>query len=135
LQSVVLSIVLTGFAIPALTILQILFGAPITTHLRETLLTSAHLSLLAVFPLIYVHGTSSKKWQEIISLYAPIDEVFGGALGAFIGAWLGAVPIPLDWDREWQKWPVTIITGAVLGYSFGKLIGGSLLKGKRVMFG
>ncbi len=27
----------------------------------------------------------------------PFDEVFGGTVGTFLGAWLGAVPIPLDW--------------------------------------
>jgi hypothetical protein len=27
----------------------------------------------------------------------PIDEVYGGLLGTVLGAWLGAVPIPLDW--------------------------------------
>ena len=32
-----------------------------------------------------------------MGLLLPIDEVFGAALGTLIGAWLGAVPIPLDW--------------------------------------
>ena len=27
---------------------------------------------------------------------------YWAAIGTVIGAWLGAVPIPLDWDREWQ---------------------------------
>ena len=59
----------------------------------------------------------------------PIDETFGAALGAILGAWFGAVPIPLDWDREWQKWPVTIVTGAYIGWAIGKTVGGLLLKG------
>jgi len=37
-------------------------------------------------------------------------------------------------DREWQKWPVTIVTGAYVGYAVGKLLGGTLLKGKKIMF-
>lgn len=37
-------------------------------------------------------------------------------------------------DREWQKWPITIVTGAYLGYVVGKLVGGYLLKGKRISF-
>jgi hypothetical protein len=37
-------------------------------------------------------------------------------------------------DRAWQKWPVTIITGAYIGYAVGKLLGGTLLKGKKIMF-
>lgn len=66
-------------------------------------------------------------------MYAPIDEVFGAAFGCALGAWLGAVPIPLDWDREWQKWPVTVVTGAFGGYVVGKFIGGFAgLRGKRI---
>jgi len=38
--------------------------------------------------------------------YEPdIDVVkwtYFGAIGTLVGAWLGAAPIPLDWDREWQ---------------------------------
>lgn len=65
----------------------------------------------------------------------PVDEVFGAALGACLGAWLGAVPIPLDWDREWQKWPVTILTGAYGGWAVGKVVGGMILRGKCVDLG
>ncbi|XP_053642920.1 uncharacterized protein PIG-F isoform X2 [Cherax quadricarinatus] len=32
-----------------------------------------------------------------------------------LGAWLGAIPIPLDWDTPWQVWPLTCSIGAVLG--------------------
>jgi hypothetical protein len=37
-------------------------------------------------------------------------------------------------DREWQKWPVTIVTGAYIGYAVGKLLGSTVLKGKKIMF-
>ena len=60
--------------------------------------------------------------------------MYGGVVGAFIGAWLGAVPIPLDWDREWQKWPITIVTGMYIGYVAGQLIGGWVVRGKRIKF-
>lgn len=132
LQTVFFALLLSLFSVPVLTAIQILFGAPVTSHLLHTLLSSAHIALLAIFPLIYVHGADSKKWREIVSFYSPIDEVFGGAAGAFLGAWVGAVPIPLDWDREWQKWPVTIITGAYLGYALGKVAGGWVFRGKRI---
>ncbi|KAK0107363.1 Glycosylphosphatidylinositol (GPI) anchor assembly protein [Cadophora gregata] len=126
------SLLFTGFSVPILCILQILFGAPLTTHLPHTLLCSAHIALLTVFPLIYVHGSDSQKWREIISLYSPIDGLFGGTVGCLLGAWVGAVPIPLDWDRDWQKWPVTIVVGAYAGYVLGKTIGAWGLKGKRI---
>jgi len=129
-----LALLLSLISLPVLAATQVLFGAPVTTHIPHTLLSSAHLALLAVFPLVYVHGADGKKWREIAAFYSPIDEVFGGAVGAFLGAWLGAIPIPLDWDREWQKWPVTIVTGAYAGYVLGKTVGGWLLKGKRIEF-
>lgn len=120
--------------------------------------------LLAVLPLFYVYGVDAKIWREITSASLPFDEVWGGTVGTLVGAWLGAVPIPLDWyvqmlalvifalkggsvrcqerfranggirDREWQKWPVTIVTGAYLGYFVGRFVGGYLLRGKRIEF-
>jgi phosphatidylinositol glycan class F len=111
-----------------------LFGAPVTTHHAHTLLAGAHIAVLSTLPLVYVHGVNGETWREVVALLLPIDEVYGGLIGTVLGAWLGAVPIPLDWDREWQKWPVTIVTGAYIGYAVGKLLGGTLLKGKKIMF-
>lgn len=128
------ALLLSILSVPVLAGLQVLFGAPVTTHIPQTLLSSSHLAFLAVFPLVYVHGSDGERWREIVSVYSLIDEVFGAALGCFLGAWLGAVPIPLDWDREWQKWPVTIVTGAYMGYVVGKLAGTWLFIGKRIEF-
>ncbi|KHJ31325.1 putative gpi-anchor biosynthesis protein (pig-f) [Erysiphe necator] len=134
IQTILFALCLTGTSIPVLAIIQVLFGAPFTSHLLHTILSSTHLSLLSLFPLIYVHGTDSGKWKQILSAYCPMDEVFGATVGAFIGGWLGAIPIPLDWDREWQKWPITIVTGMYLGYISGKFAGGKVFKGKRIEF-
>ncbi|KAF2103981.1 hypothetical protein NA57DRAFT_70192 [Rhizodiscina lignyota] len=125
----------TLLATPLLTIILILFGAPVTSKLWETLLCAAHMSALAIMPLVYVHGVDEGRWWEVASLMSPVDEVFGAAIGTMVGAWAGAVPIPLDWDREWQKWPVTIVTGAYMGWAVGKLLGGTLLRGKRIDLG
>ncbi|RKF57643.1 Glycosylphosphatidylinositol anchor biosynthesis protein 11 [Erysiphe neolycopersici] len=130
--TVFIALILSGIAVPVLTAIQILLGAPFTSHLPLTILSSTHLSLLSLFPLIYVHGTDSEKWKQILSVYCPLDEVYGASIGAFIGGWLGAIPIPLDWDREWQKWPITIVTGIYLGYTIGKFVGGKVFKGKMI---
>ncbi|RWA05698.1 hypothetical protein EKO27_g9407 [Xylaria grammica] len=127
LVALVLSIVSAG----ALHVLLVLFGAPFLTHVPHTFFCSFHLSLLGLYPLFYTRGVSGRDWLEILSARAPFDEGFGGLVGASVGAWLGAVPIPLDWDREWQKWPVTILCGVYAGYTVGKLIGGTLAFGKR----
>ena len=41
------------------------------------------------------------------------------AFGACLGAWFGALPIPLDWDRPWQKWPVSVVRGMTFGHLVG----------------
>ncbi|KAF3058676.1 Glycosylphosphatidylinositol anchor biosynthesis protein 11 [Daldinia childiae] len=115
----------------ALHVVLVLFGAPFLTHIENTFLCSTHLSVLGLFPLFYTRGVSSNDWHEILSASAPFDEAFGGLVGACVGAWLGAVPIPLDWDREWQKWPVTIVCGIYAGYLVGKLLGGTVALARR----
>jgi len=50
-------------------------------------------------------------------------------VGCLAGGWFGAVPIALDWDREWQKWPCTVLWGAVLGWGVGRILTGFLKLG------
>jgi hypothetical protein len=45
------------------------------------------------------------------------------AIGAMLGAWLGAIPIPLDWDRPWQQWPLTCVYGVLSGSTLGHVAG------------
>ncbi|PKS07810.1 hypothetical protein jhhlp_006418 [Lomentospora prolificans] len=123
-SSAALSLVLTALIVPFLHIVFVLFGAPFLTHQLETLLCSATLAILSVFPVFYAHGVDAGAWKAVCGFSAPLDETVGGFWGGIVGAWLGAVPIPLDWDREWQKWPVTILCGLVGGYIIGRLIGG-----------
>ncbi|KAI5923074.1 GPI biosynthesis protein family Pig-F-domain-containing protein [Camillea tinctor] len=123
--------VLSVISAVALHVALVLFGAPFLTHLPHTFLCALHLALLGLFPLFYTRGVASAEWLEIMGARAPFDEAFGGMVGACVGAWVGAVPIPLDWDREWQKWPVTILCGIYAGYLVGKLVGGTVAFGKR----
>jgi GPI ethanolamine phosphate transferase 2/3 subunit F len=65
----------------------------------------------------------------------PFDEagVWGGSVGCFVGGWLGAIPIALDWDREWQAWPITVLVGCYGGWAAGKtLLGPVFLQGRRI---
>ncbi|KAK6513313.1 Glycosylphosphatidylinositol (GPI) anchor assembly protein [Arthrobotrys megalospora] len=119
--------------VPSIFVVIVLLGAPITADLSHTALCAAHLSVLAGLPLVYSHHVQGSKWRDIVSLNLPMDEVYGGALGACLGAWFGAIPIPLDWDRDWQRWPVTIIVGIYAGYAVGRL-GGLALVGKVARF-
>lgn len=133
LQPASLSFILTfTLSAPLLCIIVILFGAPLTTHHPQTLLLALHLALLTTPQLYYAHGLDTPTWLRVVSLQLPIDEVYGMSLGACVGAWIGAIPIPLDWDREWQKWPVTIVVGLYAGAVLGKLAGGYLCKGMKI---
>jgi hypothetical protein len=42
--------------------------------------------------------------------------------GTIMGAWLGAIPIPLDWDRWWQRWPITCFVSSTIGAVISMLI-------------
>ncbi|KAI9369871.1 GPI biosynthesis protein family Pig-F-domain-containing protein [Aspergillus egyptiacus] len=136
LTPALLSLTLTALlATPVLAILLVLFGAPFTTHQALTFLCGAHMALLAVFPLIYVHGVDGDVWREIWGASRPADAVWGGTLGTALGAWLGAVPIPLDWDRPWQAYPITVLAGAYGGYVLGVVLGRTKgVFGKRIEF-
>ncbi|KAE8348328.1 GPI biosynthesis protein family Pig-F-domain-containing protein [Aspergillus coremiiformis] len=129
----ILSLTLTTLlAIPVLTILLVLFGAPLTTHHPQTLLCAAHMAVLTATALVYVHGVDGGVWREVWGASRPADAVWGGALGSCVGAWFGAVPIPLDWDRPWQAFPITIVVGAYIGYAVGVGLGRTVLFGKRL---
>ncbi|EEB07402.1 pig-F [Schizosaccharomyces japonicus yFS275] len=110
-------------------LIVVAFGAPLMKNYLKTFLCSVILSLLTVFPISFYTRFDFRRWRNVLTLQG---QDFCGSLvyrawGVVIGAWLGAIPIPLDWDRPWQAWPITVVTGAFLGYGFGGLIG-ELLK-------
>lgn len=84
-------------AAPAIAIVLILLGAPVTDKLELTALCALHMAMLTAVPTFYVHGLDWTRAKEVIGMMRPIDEVHGGLIGTLAGAWLGAVPIPLDW--------------------------------------
>lgn len=126
------------FFTPGTYCLLVVMGAPFTTHVKETVLLSLHLSFMAFTEAVGLLGLSTKNWRPLMP--APDDllqekpsnftkqspstwtGVEGAVWGTFVGAYLGAVPIPLDWDRDWQRWPVTIYVGACLGLCIGSTI-------------
>ena len=58
-----------------------------------------------------------------LSSYVPIAQaLYVNAVGAFVGAWFGAFPIPLDWDRPWQEWPISCNIGLSVGVFMGSCV-------------
>lgn len=121
-----------------LMVLALILGAPLypTNLLPHTLVLSAHVSLLGTLPIFYTHGVSAAAWKDVSAAWLPFDEagVWAGTVGAVVGAWFGAIPMALDWDREWQKWPCTVLWAAVLGWGIGRMLtnGLSLAIGRRI---
>ena len=130
LLSLVLS--LTAPSIP-LTVLALVLGAPLypTSLIPHTFVLSVHVCLLGFLPIFYTHGVSSGAWRDVAAAWLPFDEagVWAGTVGSLVGGWVGAIPMALDWDREWQKWPCTVLWGAVMGWAVGRVFTGSLKLG------
>jgi GPI ethanolamine phosphate transferase 2/3 subunit F len=106
--------------------LAICLGAPLFPYsqIPHTAALALHVSVLGFLPIFYTHGVSASAWRDVSAAWLPFDEagVWGGSVGTFVGAWIGAIPIALDWDREWQKWPCTVIWGMVMGWTAGRLL-------------
>lgn len=105
-------------------IIVVLMGAPLSMLVAETYILSVHLSLLAIQPVLVLFRLEHDqlcKFFTVDAIYSKIlsNTVLCSTFFSFVGAWLGVIPIPLDWDRPWQQWPITILTGAYLGGFFG----------------
>ncbi|GMK59358.1 hypothetical protein CspeluHIS016_0703730 [Cutaneotrichosporon spelunceum] len=108
-----------------------LLGAPLS-HILETALLALTLALLTAWPVVYVlglpglHGDSVLARWRMTRLVCATDahDAKERALayplaGTLLGAWAGAVPLALDWDRPWQSWPLTPLVGALVGFVAG----------------
>jgi len=107
--------------IGAFHVLGVLYGAPLFSDIFRTALWATLLSSLAVLPSCLVLPDED-LWIVFIRLKprTPIEKrVFCTSIGAVVGTWFGAIPIPLDADRPWQVWPISCVYGALLGYVVG----------------
>ena len=92
----------------------ICLGAPFLSEHFKTASFVTSLCLNSVWPLILIEGPEVdnilKAMQgKDLDLLGKI--LYRNALGGLLGAWLGAIPIPLDWDRPWQAWPLSCVLG------------------------
>jgi hypothetical protein len=64
-------------------------------------------SILVFFPAGYALGLDGLAWARSLSFHSTkktLQEqlLFLNFYGGFIGAWLGGIALPLDWQRDWQ---------------------------------
>lgn len=100
--------------------IAVLFGAPFFSEQEQTFIFAMLLTVLTVLPLLLNLGPDIT--YTILSSGTNYEgDVFSEILIISVrlilfGAWLGAVVIPLDWDRPWQVWPIPCNIGAIGGY-------------------
>ena len=106
--------------------ITVCFGAPVTSDWRQTGMFCLLLLLLTVFPCLVVEGPSLESLIKVYTVEADnlqtLQTLHCNALYSLVGAWLGATPLPLDWDRDWQVWPVSCCLGAALGHLLANLV-------------
>ncbi|KAL5756652.1 hypothetical protein ACOSQ2_021398 [Xanthoceras sorbifolium] len=102
----------------------IALGAPIgIQYISKTINWSLLMSLFTFVPAASVFGSSWADWQRIFAHTKPNRSleymICIPAHAAVIGAWFGAWPMPLDWEKPWQEWPICVSYGVVVGYLVG----------------
>ncbi|KAI8998383.1 GPI biosynthesis protein Pig-F [Gaertneriomyces semiglobifer] len=103
---------------------MVLFGAPLFDLVERTWLAAIAFALIALFPVGATLKGDGDLWMHVFrpssSTSSPIQSLVTIPLvGATIGAWASAVALPLDWQTEWQRWPVASNYGALIGYQIG----------------
>ncbi|RUP51113.1 GPI biosynthesis protein Pig-F [Jimgerdemannia flammicorona] len=105
----------------------ILFGAPLIEKFRNTFMFALYVSLLTVFPATCVLRADPDAWLRVFAEHRPTSRaeksIYFPTIFTIFGAWLGAIVIPLDWDRPWQAWPISCVISAFLGHSLGLVAG------------
>ncbi|XP_060070612.1 phosphatidylinositol-glycan biosynthesis class F protein-like [Ylistrum balloti] len=107
--------------------IAVLFGAPFITSVAETFHFALLLTTTTVLPSLCVLGINFSTWVRVYAQNCPDvgaeSILYYSSIGSVLGAWLGALPIPLDWDRPWQVWPITCVLGNLGGYLLGVCAG------------
>jgi len=106
--------------------LLVCFGAPLVQLAHLTLLFACVLSAFTAVPFAMVFGFNRAVFEKLFFVDAPESDsekrVHLSAVAMAAGAWVGSLPMLLDWDRPWQQWPIPCFYGAVVGYLVGALI-------------
>lgn len=107
----------------------IILGAPVLQNYEQTFVLSLLLTLLSVSPTVFLLGGSGalqvcfceKPDFLTKSEETALDLFKYNALGGILGAWAGSVVSPLDWDRDWQAYPIPNVIGALLGSALANI--------------
>ncbi|XP_030413555.1 phosphatidylinositol-glycan biosynthesis class F protein isoform X2 [Gopherus evgoodei] len=84
----------------------VLYGAPLIESVLETFLFAVLLSTFTTLHCLCMLGPNIQAWIRVFSKNGAMS-IWDNSLQittmcSIVGAWFGAFPIPLDWDRPWQ---------------------------------
>ncbi|RZB38905.1 PIG-F domain containing protein [Asbolus verrucosus] len=107
-------------------VIAILFGAPVFSMFEETFIFSVIVTTVTALP-VGLHLGPKAAVNMFLSLTSydsdNIHNLFMLKIRlSLFGAWLGAIVIPLDWNRPWQNWPIPCCIGTLLGYAVANVI-------------
>merc|ERR1712216_267464 len=91
----------------------LLLGAPITRLWHATFAWCACVAALIV------STAPPASIQTTFPIVRLADPRMMPSMGAVVGAWAGAVVIPLDWGESYQTYPKSLILGALAGHAAG----------------
>lgn len=84
----------------------VLYGAPLLESVLETFLFAVLLSTFTTLHCLCLLGPNVQVWLKVFSKNGAMsiwdNNLQITTMCSVVGAWLGAFPIPLDWDRPWQ---------------------------------
>lgn len=120
---------LTCVGIVFFSFIAIVLGAPFLSSHEQTFSLAILLATTTVTPLAIIAGPSgaiktlfheesaftTKYQQEILIL------IKNSIVGVILGAWGASIVAPLDWDREWQAYPIPNMIGALMGLILGNI--------------
>lgn len=126
IKEIVKSAVLLVASVFAFSFLIIAQGAPVLDHYAETFALSVLLTILAVFPVVQFLGVQNSmhvfRSSSELKFINKLDGAYLGvcketAVGVVFGAWAASMAYPLDWDRDWQAYPIPNVVGAIGGFA------------------
>ncbi|KAG0749260.1 hypothetical protein G6F57_002524 [Rhizopus arrhizus] len=123
LKTLLYSAIASVLATSILYVLIVLFGAPLLDKIPNTFLFSAYLSILTIMPCF--QSLENPVWVKVFIQHSPTttSEIYAYAqvVCTLTGAWIGAIVLPLDWERDWQVWPISCIISTYVGHAVGVL--------------
>lgn len=125
------------FSIVVIYLITVTFGASIYEDFLRTLIFSVLMTGLCIAPTLFLvehNNPFALLFRVLIQHDCRNNDEYRcmkTSMYAVTGAWLGALVIPLDWDRWWQEWPLSCSFGAIFGAFLGLSLAIKFGKGKK----